>query len=258
MSAFFSSIPAWPLFIIFVGGGIVVTSLLVLLIRRRKMKLMSNDSIGFIFATVSVMYAVLLGFLVIFVWEAYGTADTTVAHEAAAIAVNARYSESFPEPVRSIVLERLHDYTEQVINVEWPMMAQSEGVDFGSAQAANDLQTMFNVMQQQLPQNAVTANALSNLGTLSQDRALRLQTATTIPDYFWIVLIGGSIIVTFSGMILEIENAGLHLVLMALLVSSLAMSLWLIAIINNPYSGGVQVSTNAFQYALHVISLLPR
>lgn len=113
-------------------------------------------------------------------------------------------------------------------------------------------------MQQQLPQNAVTANALSSLGTLSQDRALRLQSATSIPDYFWIVLIGGGMIVIFSGMILEIESVGLHLVLMGLLVSSLAMSLWLIAIINNPYAGGVQVSTNALQYALHVINLLPR
>jgi len=258
MSELFLSIPSWLLFIIFVGGSIALTSFGVLVLRRRKMKLMSNESIGFIFATVSVVYAVLLGFLVIFVWEAFGAADHAVSQEAAAIVVTARYSASFPEPIRSVIHDRLRHYTELVINDEWPLMQATGGDHFGSAEGSQDLQAMWNVMQQKLPQNAVTANSLSSLSTLSQDRLLRLQSATAIPDYFWLVLIAGGMVVTYLGMILEIENARLHLVLTALLVSIIAMSLWLIAIINNPFSGDLQVSTDSLKYALHVISLLPR
>ncbi|MBV9020794.1 MAG: DUF4239 domain-containing protein [Chloroflexi bacterium] len=258
MSALFLSFPSWLLFILFVGGSIAVTTLGVLLLRRRKMKLMSNESIGFIFATVSVVYAVLLGFLVIYVWEAFGAADHAVSQEAAAIVVTARYSASFPEPIRGIMHDRLRHYTELVINDEWPMMQQTGGDHFGSVEGSQDLQAMFNVIQQKLPQTAVTANALNSLSTLSQDRLFRLQSATSIPDYFWLVLLAGGMVVVYLGMILEIENARLHLVLTGLLVSIIAMSLWLIAIINNPFAGDLQVSTDSLQYALHVLSLLPR
>ncbi|MBV8822841.1 MAG: hypothetical protein JO123_08625, partial [Ktedonobacteraceae bacterium] len=103
-----------------------------------------------------------------------------------------------------------------------------------------------------------TANALNSLSTLSQDRLFRLESATSIPDYFWLVLLAGGMVVVYLGMILEIENARLHLVLTGLLVSIIAMSLWLIAIINNPFAGDLQVSTDSLQYALHVLSLLPR
>jgi threonine/homoserine efflux transporter RhtA len=258
MSALFLSVPSWLLFVLFVGGSIVLTCLGVLVLRRRKMKLMSNESIGFIFATVSVVYAVLLGFLVIYVWEAFGSAEHAVSEEAAAIVVTARYSASFPEPIRSIMHDRLRHYTELVINDEWPMMQQTGGDRFGSEEGSQDMQAMFNVIQQRLPQTAVTANVLASLGTLSQDRLLRLQSATSIPDYFWLVLIAGGMVVTYLGMILEIENARLHLVLTGLLVTIIAMSLWLAAIINNPFAGDLQVSTDSLQYALHVISLIPR
>jgi hypothetical protein len=46
----------------------------------------SNDAAGAIYHTLGVVYAVLLGLVVIAVWEEYGTADETVESEANAVA----------------------------------------------------------------------------------------------------------------------------------------------------------------------------
>ncbi|MGA9848682.1 MAG: hypothetical protein WBQ45_13705, partial [Roseiarcus sp.] len=57
-------------------------------------KLVQNNEIaGFKFATVGVIYAVLLAFAVIVVWEKFSTAENAVDQEAAAVAALLRYAE---------------------------------------------------------------------------------------------------------------------------------------------------------------------
>ncbi|WP_457094691.1 bestrophin-like domain [Microvirga sp. P5_D2] len=52
----------------------------------------NNEVGGFKFATISVLYAVLLGFAVITVWEKFNEAENAVAQEAAAVATLYRLS----------------------------------------------------------------------------------------------------------------------------------------------------------------------
>jgi hypothetical protein len=93
-------IPSWLLFILMVGGPIGLAWVGTLLVRRHKKapaddKL--NEVVGFIFAPVSVVYAVLLAFVVIVVWEQYLAAESNVSQEAAALITVARDTSSFPE-----------------------------------------------------------------------------------------------------------------------------------------------------------------
>jgi hypothetical protein len=263
ISAFFASTAYWLLFLIIVVGSMVLACVSLLFVRQQREKMLveihDNEAIGFIFATVSVVYAVLLAFLVISVWEAFGTAQHAVANEASAIVTTARYSASFPEPVRSEVHDQLRQYTELVLNQEWQMMQKPTEDPTGSIEARNALQNVWDLVQQKLPPNAINADALNSVTELSRYRLLRLVSGEdVIPDYVWLVLLTGGIIVVYFGLMLRVENPRLHMVLVALLTASIAICLWLMAIVNSPFSGEIQVSTAPLNYALNVIDSLPR
>lgn len=263
ISAFFASISAWLLFLIVVVGSMILACVSLLLIRQQEEKVLveihDNEAIGFIFATVSVVYAVLLAFLVISVWESYGSAQHAVADEAAAIVTTARYSASFPEPIRSKVHDQLHLYTEMVMNDEWRMMQHPSAEQSGAGQARSAIQNIWDLVQQKLPQDAITADALNSVTELSKDRLLRLVASEdAIPDYVWIVILVGGVIVVYFGLILHVENPRLHMILIILLTISVATCIWLLAIINVPFSGDIQVSDAPLRYALQVIDALPR
>ena len=82
MDSFFYSIPSWLLFLLIVGGSVLLAWVGTLLLRRLTKAPMDdrqNEVAGFIFATVGVLYAVLLAFTVIIVWEQYLSAENAVS-----------------------------------------------------------------------------------------------------------------------------------------------------------------------------------
>lgn len=262
MTAFFSSLPAWLLFVVIVGGsmGLVYSSLLFM--KHRLKPLVSNDVhneiAGFFFSVVGVIYAVLLAFLVVSVWNNFSAADLATTQEAADLVTVARDSIYFPEPIRSEVHDRLRRYTELVINKEWNNVPVGQGENLGSPEALAEFNSLWSAYQQ-LPQNADYSNALRSLDDLSVHRVQRLLTSKEdLPRIFWVVLVIGAGIMIYFGLLFYMENVKLHLFMLMLLTGLIAACTWLIVVINNPYAGDLHVSSDAMKYALHVIDTIPR
>src|SRR6187200_2598187 len=85
-----------------------------------------NDVAGFIYAVVGVVYAVLLGFSAIIVWEQFRRAQEGVEEEANALADLYRDSRVFPPEVRNAVELAVREYTRLMVEKEWPAMAGGE------------------------------------------------------------------------------------------------------------------------------------
>src|SRR5215471_14906427 len=125
METFLYTIPSWLLFLLIVGGSVGLVWIGTVLLRRRTTAPKDdrhNEVAGFIFAAVGVLYAVLLAFTVIIVWEQYLAAESAVSQEAAALITVAHDTSSFPEPARSQVHDQLRAYAQFVINDEWRTM----------------------------------------------------------------------------------------------------------------------------------------
>jgi hypothetical protein len=92
---FLSKMPLWLSGIILVGMTMLVAMSGPPLIRRRiqldRLRV-NNEVAGFKFATVWVLYAELLAFAVIVMWEKFAEAERTVAKEAGAVATRYRHS----------------------------------------------------------------------------------------------------------------------------------------------------------------------
>jgi CHASE3 domain sensor protein len=246
--------PGWVNCLIIVGGSMLVAAAVTLLIRRKVRQPSGeshNEVAGFIFATVGVLYAVLLALMVLALWEAYGTAERAAAQEAATVLATARYAATLPDPERREMLDQLQTYTEVVLTDEWKTMSQ--GTSDAADQALADVWRTSGTLQPRAAY-ATAETLLSDLSTARTQRILASQAA--LPVLFWVVLVGGSLITLAFAFLLYMENSRVHALMVALLAGMIALCLWLIFEVNHPFAGAVQVPKDAFEHALQVIEAL--
>jgi hypothetical protein len=87
-----------------------------------------NDVAGFVFTAAGVIYAVVLGFVVVVVWEKYGATEALVQDHINAVSDLYRVVGGLPDPVRSQVRTELRHDVNEIISVEWPQMSSRGGV----------------------------------------------------------------------------------------------------------------------------------
>jgi hypothetical protein len=240
--------------LVIVGGSMLAALVVTLLIRRKVRKPSGeshNEVAGFIFATVGVLDAVLLAFVILALWEGYGTAERAAAQEAALVLATARYGATLPEPARHAMHDQLRAYAEVVLNNEWKTMTQDAGL--AGDRLIDALWSSYGTLR---PPGAYAqaATLLSDLSTARTQRILSSQAA--LPRIFWIVLVGGSLITLVYAFVLYMENARVHALMVALLAGIIALCLWLILELNHPFAGAMPVPKDAFEHTLQVINAM--
>src|SRR3954470_18913219 len=100
--------------------GLVLVQRLVPTERRKQ----HNDVAGFIYAVLGVSYAVLLGLMLIAVWEHWNAAQDVASDEANELAGIFWFAHALPQPEGRHIQELARSYAEVVVNKEWPLMEQ--------------------------------------------------------------------------------------------------------------------------------------
>src|SRR5262249_28850700 len=86
----------------------------------------NNEVAGFKFATVGVIYAVLLAFAIIIVWERFNQADSDVANEASAAATVFRLTAGLDTPHAPAVRKAATGYLQEAVSKQGPAMDTAE------------------------------------------------------------------------------------------------------------------------------------
>jgi predicted membrane chloride channel (bestrophin family) len=105
--------PMWFWGILLIGGTVILSVAGSLLVRRFipvEALERHNEVAGFIYAVIGVVYAVLLGFAAITVWERYDKAQAGVEQEANDLADLYRDAETFPDDVRAVLEAQIRTY----------------------------------------------------------------------------------------------------------------------------------------------------
>src|SRR5215210_3418398 len=174
-------------------GGLVLVQRLVPAERRMQ----HNDVAGFIYAVLGVSYAVLLGLVLIAVWEKWNAADTLTADEANELAGLFWYAHALPQPEGRHIQELVRSYERVVVKEEWPLMAQGKS----SPKAWDTLDELRGaILGLQPPKGAQQMGydqmryeeMLEQLHDLGNARRERLLAAGQgLPPILWVVLILG-------------------------------------------------------------------
>jgi hypothetical protein len=215
-----------------------------------------NDIVSYFFAGIGVFYGLALGLIAVATWQNYTDVDGVVSAEAAAVASFYRDLDGYPQALRCQAEAMVRDYTQTVINTEWP--GHKRGI------ALEDVDALLDRLENQLmafePGNdrekIAHAEALRSLNTVLDQRRLRLQSVTTgLPAALWAVVLAGAVINAILTYLFWVENVWLHAALDAILAIFVALLVFLTAAMDNPFRGDFSVSPDAFQTILdHVMS----
>ena len=220
---------------------------------------MYNHIIGFYLAGVTVLYAVCAGLLAIGAWATFSEVQGKIDHEAAALGSLYRDIGAYPEPTRTILQNDLRTYTRAVIDVGWPM--QRRGIVPNNASSVlNDFQQHFMSFEpQDQRQNILAAEAYRSFNDLTASRRDRLNSVQAeMPGPLWALTIFGALICIVITWFFNSESFTMHIWMTILFSGLLALLIFLIAVLDNPYRGRIGVSPEPLQRVYEQIMVTPK
>lgn len=241
--------PVWLSSILLIGVMTLIAMTGPILVRRRvslhRLRL-NNEVAGFKFATVGVLYSVLLGFSVITVWEKLNEAENAVAQEAAALATLYSLSASIEGPPGAALREGLIRYVQSAIAEEWPAMERGQE----ARSVTRSLNGVYAALLTFRPADThgamVLDEALHQLDVVTQARRTRLVLAPgTTPRVLWLVLSGGALLTIGFTLFFGSENLRAQVAMTGILSFLIFSVLLIITAIDRPFAGTVRVQPEA-------------
>lgn len=248
MLLFLSALPLWIAVCLLLVTPTVLAMCGPIVLRRwlGHEHLASNNEIaGFKFATVGVIYAVLLAFAVIVVWEKFSDAETAVIQEAGASATLYRLTQgSEPEMVA------IRSAPKQSIDKDWPAMAK-EGEAREATQALNALYAGALRLSANGVQPAILGDIFRQLDSITQARRTRLHLATGIvPEIIWLALFCGAVMTVGFTFFFGTVNLSAQVMMTGILSILVFMGLLVIVSIDHPFTGPSNVGSEPLQIVL--------
>lgn len=235
----------------------------ILFVRRRVplQELKANHEVGaVILAVVAQVYAVLISFIVIVVWGQYTDTETLTMQEASSIGSMYWLADGLPDSERLDVRTSLQDYTRSVVTEEWPLMARGVDLNNHPDQAWSEHDDIWMEINEFSPSSPKETNVhlqlLDEMRTLDQDRRMRLLSAQRrMPDLLWAILLStGAITLAFT-FLFGAKHIWVQMGMTIGVVVVFGLILFLIAELDTPFSGQVQIHPTGFQSLLELMNL---
>jgi hypothetical protein len=253
----FHDIAAWPLW----AAGLVLVVLPTLaamcgpLVVRRffgiEAIVRNNEVAGFKFATLGVIYAVLLGLAVIAVWEKFAAAEEAAAHEAGSLATTYRLSTGLDEEIGSTLRNALTTYARSVVEDGWPAMAEERSSPRVFAAVAGMYDIATSIQPSDAREEVLLEVLLTQLDDVTEARRDRLALSRGIvPDVIWLVLVLGAVITIGFTFFFGLHNIRAQMLMTAMLSLLIFLALFVALSIDHPFSGAVRVPPEAMELVL--------
>jgi hypothetical protein len=249
-------LPQWLALVVVVGGVVALSNLAFLGVhlrwpaaRRRR----HNDVAGFIFAVAGLIYGVLLGFVVVILWQQFNDAAAATSHEAAvALALQHELStgtstDAAGETARRTALTALHQYARVVLVEEFPQLATGVVPRAGTPPLA----ALWTATGGAAAHDDTLSRARDLLDDLEEARAVRLSDArNTLPAAVWLTIWLGAGLTIGFGCLFGAESALVQAVMVAALASLIGMLLYVSIELDHPFAGHVAVDPTGFEQIL--------
>ena len=228
-------------------GGLILVQRAVPASQRQE----QNEVAGFMFAVLGVAYAVLLGLMVVAVWQDYETAQASATREANDVATVFWLARGLPQPEARRTQELARSYARVVAEEEWPMLGRGEESSI-AWELLDDLRGGVVALHPTTPtQVALYDNELQAVRDLGDDRRDRLLEANQgLPALLWAVLLVGGVIVVGFTYLFGLRSTTIHTLMVAALALTIGLVLFTIAALDFPFRGDIRVGPDAFQSVL--------
>lgn len=218
-----------------------------------------NPAIVSVSAIIGIIYAILIGFTVLYELDNYNKADNAEKDEAKTMFSIFRMARSLPEPASTAIREQISKYAYNVINNEWPAMAQGKRVDDTGITIITTIAHQMHSIKNSPNAPASSMDALNtiaiDINALFDDHQERVtKSHKAISANLWFVLLLGSLLTIAINFLLGIEFR-LHLICTVAICLMVSAVLYLIITLDRPYRGDFSIQPDTFQSSYDYIQL---
>jgi hypothetical protein len=231
--------------VVFSVAGILITRCF---LSHQKRKI-HNDVAGPIFATVGGIYAVLLAFVVVIIWQAFDRAYINAEDEANCLGDLYSVSIAFPEGQRTRVRNLLEDYRNVVINEEWPLLGESKKSERVNEILSGIWRFYAGYEPENITEEIFLRESVSILNKLTDLRKMRIvDSSIGINRVLWFTLILGGVITIIFSFLFGTENHGVQMFMTVLLAVLIGLIIFTILQMDYPFSGHLGIKPFAFEH----------
>ena len=249
---FLYDLPEWLLGITVVGTVVGLSFASYFAFHRLHRPLFSEDDKMVALTTLGVVatiHSLLLAFLAVSVWEAFGAAETAVVQEANTIGELGRDLAVFDTDEARQARRLLWDYTDKVVKVEWIEMARGSA----SREVWNDFDRMFLSIGRLSPDTprrvALLPEIWARTNELLKQRRSRLYTTqSAVPGALWAVVVIGSVLTI--AMAFALMPTRLNLMMLFSLALSIGLVFFVIIAMDRPFAGSESISPEPYDLAI--------
>ncbi|MGW6276867.1 bestrophin-like domain [Kribbella sp. NPDC055071] len=244
-----------PSGLLWVGGVMIVTAVLAVILRRwrqREGREANNEVAGQVFTIVGGVNVVIAAFVLISLFDGMDTAGKTTYDEANALVAVQWAGESLAPADRARIQSLTRSYATEVSEQEWPDMRAGRDV-------SGEGWTLLASLQKTVEQAKTTSErqedrrveAANQVWNVYQARQVRLTSSGSgVSGVVWFAILIGSVMSV--ALMFMFGGPGLYsyAFIVSMLAGAIALLLFAIYQLQNPFSGGANVGPDAFLSAL--------
>lgn len=245
-----------------VGATVIALSIVAVIICQMVLnRILGKDRIkqchevgGYYLAIVGSFYAVLLGLIVFGAMDKFLDAEKTVEQEGKSILAVYSIASQFGSEGKYIQ-EKIRQYTDEVVNTEWELMEKDQISMKARKGFLEALAAIKKIDPSTENQKALYPTLISEAIKLWESRRDRTKKSNEgIPTAEWVILFIGAAITLIFTFFFTIENEGIHLVMTGMISLMIFLSLYLVLLFGEPFSGDMKVSNHGLVVARNIIN----
>ena len=213
-----------------------------------------NDVVSWFFAAVGVFYGLAVGLIAVATWEDFTGVDDLVGKESATLAGLYRDFDGYPPDFRKKVEGELRAYSRKIVDVEWPAHRQGLTPE-DSTELLDAIENEIMAFEPKSELEKIAhAEVIHSLNEVVQARHSRMQAVGTgLPSELWAVVLIGAVLNFLLLYLFWVENRALHVVLISLFATFVALLIFLTAAMDNPFRGEFSVSPDSIQSVVDTV-----
>jgi hypothetical protein len=203
-----------------------------------------NDLNGYISGTIVTLFAVLIGFVTVVVWQQYDSMRDRVAAEASDVAGVWHDAVGLDPRARSAVRKDMLGYVKLMINEEWPAMRSGHVGPQGAAyimDATTDVGGMNAKTNTESNAQVIIIGLLNELHA-ERDQRLEANQSPAVSGFMWAIMLFGSFAVVVFCYMFGASHRATHLIMTGLVAGVIASMLILSFELQYPFRGDNGIS----------------
>lgn len=236
-------------------GGFTAFSVAGLLIVRRFIPFgilkAHHDVADPILGALGAVYAVLLAFVVVTVWQNFDKSSSGVQLEANYLADIYSDAEAFSPDFKQKADILLREYRQAVVDDEWKTMERGR-MSPKVEKLIHQIWSLYTTYQPRNPtEQSFFDESVRKLNSFRELRRQRLMDSRTgVHPLLWFVLLGGALATISFTFLFGAENLKAQIIMVVLLSAMISLILFTMMSLDFPFTGAVSISPEPFKWIL--------